>query len=159
MSNLNNSTQLKMESYITGDTVHRPWGHYEVINVGIDNDGKEYCEKLITVNPGQILSLQSHKMRQEIWTVKQGKLEVILNGAHYRLSKGNGVKVPVEVIHCMANNINNEPCIVHERQEGVCREDDIIRYIDSYGRQTQELNYKIQANIDLYNRLRKEINE
>ena len=158
MSNLNN-TALKMDAYSTGEKVQRPWGNYEVVKVGVTSKGKEYCEKLITVNPGQILSLQSHKMRSEMWTVQQGKLEVILNGTHYRLSKGNGVKVPVEVIHCMANNINNEPCIVHERQEGICREDDIIRYIDAYGRQTQELNYKIQANIDLYNRLRKEINE
>jgi hypothetical protein len=36
-------------------------------------------------------------------------------------------------------NLEEEDCIVEERQEGVCREEDIKRYMDAYHRGTEEL--------------------
>ena len=163
MSNLNTATKLDayvaMEEYITGEKVQRPWGQYEVTAVGTANNGEEYCEKEITVNPGQILSLQSHDNRREIWTVVQGTLEVILDGKHHTLQQGQSINVPLYAIHCMANRKSNIPCIVHERQVGVCREEDIIRYVDAYGRATEATGKDVLASVDLYNRLRKVINK
>jgi len=38
-------------------------------------------------------------------------------------------------VHSMAN-LGERPCIVKEKQTGICLEDDIIRYLDAYGRST-----------------------
>ncbi|HEY8190448.1 MAG TPA: phosphomannose isomerase type II C-terminal cupin domain [Micavibrio sp.] len=119
--------------YKVGDSDQRPWGHYIVTAVGLNDQGEEYCEKDITVKPAQILSLQSHKLRREHWTVKTGVLTVIVDGRRMTLSAGEDVRIPEGGIHCMAN-LAAEDCVVHEMQEGTCREEDIIRYLDAYRR-------------------------
>ena len=49
-----------METYKIGDSDERPWGRYVVTGVGVTPDGVEYCEKQMTLRPGQVLSMQSH---------------------------------------------------------------------------------------------------
>ena len=51
--------------------VHRPWGSYDVLHGG---DG--FKVKRIVVNPGQRLSLQSHRHRAEHWIVVRGAARV-----------------------------------------------------------------------------------
>jgi mannose-6-phosphate isomerase-like protein (cupin superfamily) len=122
-----------MEVYKVGDSDQRPWGSYVVTAVGYNEQGEEYCEKEITVNPWQVLSLQSHEMRRETWTVVKGTLTVLLDGKSIELKAGEFIHVPQKSIHCMAN-LGTEDCVVRERQEGMCREEDIHRYVDAYGR-------------------------
>ena len=140
------SAQIKsdLDSYQVGDSDQRPWGHYVVTAVGATNSGEEYCEKEITVNPGQILSLQSHEHRRELWTVLEGTLTVVVDNKSLTLGKGQSVTIPLTAIHCMAN-LGDTPCIVHERQIGLCSEDDIIRYVDAYGRAGSSTDPKIKA--------------
>ncbi len=122
--------------YKIGDTDRRPWGEYRVTDVGETDTGEEYCEKSITVIPGKILSLQSHDHRRESWRVERGTLTVVLDGQCLILEEGKSIEIPLKAIHCMAN-LTKEPCTVYERQTGLCREDDITRYVDAYGRATQ----------------------
>ncbi len=161
MSNLNTAAKLNdymtMDTYVIGEKGYRPWGMYEVIGVGTDNRGEEYCEKEITVHPGQILSLQSHENRREVWTVREGVLNVILNGKRYTLKAGETIEIPLYAIHCMANPSRMSSTVVHERQIGICREEDIIRYVDAYGRATESFSSDIQESIDLYKQVKEEI--
>lgn len=122
--------------YQVGDRDDRPWGCYEVVAVGKTQAGEDYCEKKITVLPGQILSLQSHDLRREVWRVLEGELTVVLNDRHLTLGQGEEVRVPQRSFHAMGN-LGSFPCIVFERQEGLCREEDIRRYLDAYGRATE----------------------
>lgn len=135
MSNAKQATAL--EQYKVGDSDRRPWGSYVVTAVGMNARGEEYCEKEITVSPGCVLSLQSHEHRRETWTVKSGVLTVIVDDRKIALEAGKSVDVPKGSIHCMAN-LDREPCVVHELQEGLCREEDIKRYVDAYGRGTED---------------------
>ena len=128
--------QKKTAEYQIGDREKRPWGDYIVTDVGFNDAGEEYCEKKITVNPGRILSLQSHEHRRETWMVVRGVLTILLDGVRTDLHAGEKIHVPQGSIHCMAN-LGKAPCVVREKQEGFCREDDITRYIDAYGRGTQ----------------------
>lgn len=121
-----------MASHAIGTKDMRPWGNFEVRNL-ISKDGIEYCEKLITVEPGQVLSLQSHHHREEFWLVQDGYLTAIAGHKRHYLGKTETLHVPLGVIHTMAN-LSNRPLLVHELQKGVCREDDIVRYCDNYGR-------------------------
>lgn len=162
MSNLNVVSKIEdnymgMAAYVVGEKGFRPWGVYEVIGVGTNAQGEEYCEKEITVHPGQILSLQSHEYRREVWTVKKGRLEVVLNGKKHSLIAGDTIEIPLHAIHCMANPSQMTDTVVYERQIGMCREDDIIRYIDAYGRAPQSTDAEIKASIDLYNEIKEAI--
>lgn len=140
-----------MRPYKVGDHDERPWGNFTVTATGTNHKKEEFCEKTITINPGHILSLQSHKYRKEVWTVQKGTLTVLLDGCKFALHEEESITVPKGSLHCMAN-INDTPCIVLERQEGICREDDITRYLDRYGRQTTTYSKKpgVRASIALY---------
>lgn len=133
------SPETPMAAYQAGDKDVRPWGHYIVTAAGKDATGREYCEKTIVIKPGQILSLQSHRLRQELWTVKKGTLTALLDGKRLEILSRESLFVPPESIHCMAN-LDEEDCTVEERQEGICREDDIRRYMDAYQRPTESLS-------------------
>lgn len=124
--------------YHVGDRDERPWGHYVVTGAGIAPNGEEFCEKTITVKPGQVLSLQAHSMRRETWTVKSGILTAVRDSERVEVLPRQSIFIPVGSIHCMAN-LGETDCVVEERQEGVCREEDIKRYMDAYNRNTEIL--------------------
>jgi mannose-6-phosphate isomerase-like protein (cupin superfamily) len=124
-----------MAEYRVNDSDTRPWGHYVVTAAGRTPKGEEYCEKEIVVKPWNVLSLQSHERRRETWTVKKGVLTALVDGCRIVAQAGETVDVPKNSIHCMAN-LSDEECVVHERQEGECREGDIRRYADAYDRAT-----------------------
>lgn len=146
----------ELQAYNLGEHEQRPWGSYKVIGLGTDENGENFCQKEIVVQKGQILSLQSHQHRRETWTVKKGILIVILEDKRFSLSEGETIQIPLHAIHCMANG-GSEPCIVHEKQIGLCSEDDIIRYVDAYGRSTMKLDARSQASADIYNAVKQEI--
>lgn len=123
----------EMPGYRIGESDTRPWGLWEVLDTGYEND-EEFCIKRITVNPGGVLSLQSHQHRRENWTVVSGTLEVTRNDDIIVLQAGESIDIPQGAKHRMANR-HQEPVVVKEIQRGVCREDDIVRYEDIYGRQ------------------------
>lgn len=141
-----------MQEYKIGDTDTRPWGSYKVTDVGMSG-AEEFCEKEITVLPRHVLSLQSHDFRREIWRVVSGTLTVIVDDRRLTLNAGEEVDVPLGAIHCMAN-VGNAPCVVFERQQGRCREEDIHRFADAYGRAGEEVTGDVgQKSLALYQSL------
>lgn len=121
-----------LPGYTIGETDTRPWGRWEVLDAGTEN-GEEYCVKKITVIPGGVLSLQSHKLRREEWSVLEGVLEVTRDQEILTLQAGDHVEIPCGAVHRMANR-GTVDAVVKEIQRGICREDDIIRLEDIYGR-------------------------
>ncbi|MCB1721392.1 MAG: phosphomannose isomerase type II C-terminal cupin domain [Rhodospirillales bacterium] len=144
-----------LEAYKIGDSDTRPWGSYVVTGVGPLKDGSEYCEKTITLMPGKILSLQSHELRTELWRVEEGTLTVVLNRQRLTLNAGDTLNIPLRSVHCMAN-LTGYPCKVYEKQTGICREEDIIRYVDAYGRKAQTID-DAKASVTLYREILDEI--
>ena len=142
--------------YSINDRDERPWGNYVVTGIGL-NGREEFCEKRITVYPGRILSLQSHEHRRETWKVEKGALTAVLDGERIELYAGHGLHVPRESIHCMANPCSGI-CVVHEKQEGLCREDDIRRYVDAYGRETEPSSLSaVNSSIAVYRAILSEL--
>lgn len=128
--------QVPSLTYKIGDTDHRRWGHYVVTMVGSLPGGEQFCTKQITLNPYSLLSLQSHELRHETWTVISGHLTVIIDNERMTLEEGESIEIPQRAIHTMAN-LSDKPCVVHEVQKGQCSENDITRYSDAYGRPTE----------------------
>ena len=150
-----NSTK-GLPAYKVGDIDTRPWGSYTVVAVGTNEDGEEFCEKEIIVNPGHALSLQSHEHRREYWRVSLGTLTVILGKERLTLEKDQSVRIPKGALHCMAN-LGAEACVVQERQAGLCREEDITRYMDAYGRAEDDDRPEIAESLALYKQILKDI--
>lgn len=113
----------------SGMNVNRPWGYFRVIA-----QGKNYAAKVIHVNSGQKLSVQSHNHRSEHWVVVSGTAKVLLGDSEIMLNVGQSVDIPVHTVHSLSN-IFDEPLEIIELQMGeIISEDDIIRYSDIYGR-------------------------
>ena len=110
-------------------TVYRPWGFYTVIAAG-----KGFQTKIIHVNPGQKLSVQSHNFRSEHWVVLSGTAKVVMESKDYILSPGHSIDIPVKAIHSLQNPFNEDVEVIEVQKGDVLSEDDIIRYEDMYGR-------------------------
>ena len=117
------------DTHLIHKTVYRPWGFYTVIAQG---DG--FQTKIIHVNPGQKLSLQSHNHRSEHWVVLNGMAKVILEGKELVLSPGHSVDIPLKAIHSLQNPYKDNLEIIEVQKGDLLLEEDIIRYEDMYGR-------------------------
>ena len=110
-------------------TVYRPWGYYTVLG-----EGKGFLTKMIQVNPGQKLSVQSHNHRSEHWVVLEGTAKVVLEGKEHILSPGHSVDIAVKEIHSLQNPYDEVLKIVEVQKGDILIEEDIVRYEDMYGR-------------------------
>lgn len=110
-------------------TVYRPWGYYTVLA-----QGEGFLTKLIQVNPGQKLSVQSHNHRSEHWVVLSGTAKVVLEGKDHILSPGHSVDIGVKAIHSLQNPFEENLQIIEVQKGDLLIEEDIIRYEDMYGR-------------------------
>lgn len=107
---------------------HRPWGNFEQFTTN-----EETTVKILTINPGQRLSLQRHEHRSEEWIVIEGVVSASIDGVSYGLYKGNSVNVPRGAEHRLWNS-RLDPARVLEIARGHFDEDDIVRLEDDYGR-------------------------
>lgn len=117
------------ETHKIHKTVYRPWGYYTVLA-----QGNGFLTKMIQVNPGQKLSVQSHNHRSEHWVVLEGKAKVVLEGKELILSPGHSVDIPVKAIHSLQNPFDDIIKIIEVQKGDLLIEEDIIRYEDMYGR-------------------------
>lgn len=106
----------------------RAWGYYRVLH---EVEGSKVKE--LTIDPGQSLSMQRHRGRNELWLVTSGR--AIVNGMmdngyalpSLTIEKHTSYKVNVGNWHQLTNPFD-EPCKIVEIQYGdQCTEDDIER--------------------------------
>jgi mannose-6-phosphate isomerase len=107
----------------------RPWGYYEVVDVGAG-----FKVKRLVVRPGQRLSYQRHTWRSEHWFVVAGTGEVTLDGVTRPLHAGDTVDIPAGTAHRVACVGADDLVIVEVQTGSYFGEDDIERLDDDYGR-------------------------
>jgi mannose-6-phosphate isomerase-like protein (cupin superfamily) len=108
---------------------HRPWGGYQVIE-----EGEGFKVKRIWVNPGEVLSLQSHRHRAEHWVVVKGTGQVTVAGNQKLCQENEAAFIPAQTVHQMANPGTEMLEFIEVQQGKYLGEDDIVRYADKYGR-------------------------
>jgi mannose-1-phosphate guanylyltransferase/mannose-6-phosphate isomerase len=109
--------------------VHRPWGWYDSIDLGLRHQVKR-----IMVKPGASLSLQMHHHRAEHWVVVSGTAEVTNGDQVMVLGENQSTYIPIGQKHRLANP-GKVPLEIVEVQSGAyLGEDDIVRFEDTYGR-------------------------
>ena len=116
-------------THLVHKTVYRPWGYYTVLA-----QGNGFLTKMIQVNPGQKLSVQSHNHRSEHWVVLEGMAKVLLEGKEHILSPGHSIDIDVKEIHSLQNPYQENLKIIEVQKGDLLIEEDIVRYEDIYGR-------------------------
>ena len=120
-----------MREYMNMDkeTVVRPWGHFTNLA-----RGEGFLVKIIHVNPGQRLSVQSHNYRSEHWYAVKGNPTVQLGDETFVLNENESIDIPVKAVHSLQNPSDKAIEIIEIQRGNTISEDDIIRYKDIYGR-------------------------
>ena len=109
--------------------VHRPWGHYEDVDIA-----ERFRVKRIVVTPGSRLSLQRHMHRAEHWVVVRGTAAVTIANEEREVHENESIYIPIGTVHRLANP-GKIPLELIEVQTGsYLGEDDIVRLEDVYGR-------------------------
>lgn len=106
----------------------RPWGKFR--RFPHEEAGSI---KIITVNPGGVLSLQLHRLRSEFWIVLDPGLEVTVGERIWRPAENEEIYIPRGARHRM-RGVGDRPARVMEIWLGRSGEDDIVRLEDAYGR-------------------------
>jgi mannose-1-phosphate guanylyltransferase len=112
--------------------VYRPWGCFDSIE-----EGERFKVKLITVKPGEKLSLQMHHHRAEHWIIVSGTAKVTRGDKELILSENESIYIHVGEKHSLENS-GKIPLELIEVQTGsYLGEDDIVRFTDRYGRESK----------------------
>ncbi len=108
--------------------VERPWGSFKQFAFN-----RDCTVSLMTVLPGQRLSLQSHSGRAELWLVIDDGA-VVHVGEDERVCKaGDEIWIPANEKHRLSC-ASGQPVRVLEVAFGNWQQDDIKRYADDYAR-------------------------
>lgn len=106
----------------------RPWGDFQSF---VTNE--RVTVKVITVEPGRRLSLQTHDHRAEMWQVLDGPLDVTVGERSWRAQRGELVWVPQGALHRLGNS-EARPGRILEVGFGQFDESDIVRHQDDFSR-------------------------
>lgn len=111
--------------------VTRPWGSFSQYAFNEDT-----TVSLMTVNPGQRLSLQSHTGRAELWIVLDDGATVQVDDDIRTYQAGDEVWIPAQARHRLSCS-GDRPVRVLEVAFGNWQQEDIERYDDDYARPEQ----------------------
>lgn len=106
----------------------RPWGAFRRFTLN-----QASTVKIITVNPGQVLSLQLHRHRDELWVALDPGLQVTVGERTWQPEPCEEIYIPRRTRHRAAGA---GPCPSRwlEIAFGEFDEEDIVRLQDHYGR-------------------------
>ncbi len=114
------------------DLVKRPWGSFKQYA-----HNRDCTVSLMTVLPGQRLSLQSHTGRAELWIVLDDGAVVQVGDAAREYRAGDEIWIPANEKHRLACNDGPRSIRVLEVAFGNWQQADITRYDDDFKRAAQ----------------------
>jgi len=131
LSSLQKKPEHGLTLYAEGDypRTEKPWGYFEVL---FETEFSKV--KILSVDAGQMLSMQMHEHRSETWYITQGIATVTKGDTTFELYAGESVVIDQKEKHRL-QNFGNEILEIIEIQSGTYfGEDDIVRFEDMYGR-------------------------
>jgi mannose-1-phosphate guanylyltransferase/mannose-6-phosphate isomerase len=118
-----------VEQAVARERENRPWGWFETIA-----RGESFHAKVLHVDPGKRLSLQSHQYRSEHWVVVKGIATVVRGDEEFVLQTNESIYIHVGDKHQLRNEGSVELEIIEVQTGSYFGEDDIVRYNDVYNR-------------------------
>lgn len=105
----------------------RPWGSFERFTLN-----EKTTVKIITVNPGEAFSLQTHNHRDEFWRIIKGSGTIHIGDTNHDAKEGDVFFSPRHTEHRATGG--PEGLTFLEIAFGEFEESDITRIDDRYGR-------------------------
>ena len=105
--------------------------------VGQIADDSTWQVKLITVKPGNKLSLQMHHHRAEHWIVVKGTAKIRIGDKNKILKENQSTFIPLGALHQLSNPEKSTLKIIEVQSGSLLSEEDIERFDDIYGRVTK----------------------
>lgn len=106
----------------------RPWGMWQLVYVD-----RDFATKILTVDPGARLSLQTHEKRDEIWSPLD-TCSAVIGINLIELHRGSQYRIPAGTPHRLINDTDRVVNVV-EVIVGEYDEEDIFRLEDDWGRE------------------------
>lgn len=116
-----------MEGLTHYNQEERPWGKFERFTLN-----EKTTVKIVTVNPGEAISLQTHAHRDEFWRVTRGNGMIRIGTEEHVAHEGDSFFSPRGTEHRVEGG--PEGLSFLEIAFGDFAEDDITRLEDRYGR-------------------------
>ncbi|HAE36960.1 MAG: Mannose-6-phosphate isomerase, type II [Candidatus Nomurabacteria bacterium GW2011_GWF2_35_66] len=107
--------------------VERPWGNFRQFTKNAIS-----TVKIITVNPNESLSLQSHEKRSEFWHVISGSGTVEIGEVKKETTVGDEHEIAIGEKHRLSAGVSGIQVL--EIATGEFDESDIVHFEDKYGR-------------------------
>lgn len=108
-------------------TVEKPWGKFEQFT-----HDEISTVKIISVDIGGSLSLQTHEHRTEFWRVLAGHPTITIGKKQFQANPGEEFTIEKTEAHRL--EATNDAVQILEIAHGVFDEQDIVRLEDKYGR-------------------------
>lgn len=118
----------KVKLYNGATLVEKPWGSYTDIYRTPTTVFKQ-----IQLKPGGAISYQFHEKREEFWYISSGVGVMKINEEEFYAKAGDSFYMNKMDRHTIENT-GDLILTIMEMQCGECREDDIVRLEDKYGR-------------------------
>lgn len=116
-----------MEGLTNYEQEKRPWGMFERFTLN-----EKTTVKIVTVGPGESISLQTHKHRDEFWRVLSGSGTIRIGDADHPAKAGDTFFSPRGSLHRVEGGLSGLSFL--EIAFGDFDENDIHRIEDRYGR-------------------------
>jgi len=123
---------------MVGSTFKKPWGKF--ITYCCNN---EATVKIITLNAGEELSLQSHKHRDELWIPLDDGILIDIDFVRHKSKRYSEYWIQRTMLHRASNPSKKDKSFI-EISFGKFNENDIKRYEDKYGRKVSKLPRKFR---------------
>lgn len=124
--------EMGCDEYVQHRHSTRPWGSFTLLE-----KGENFQVKLIEVKPGAKLSEQMHNHRSENWIVVKGTAKVFIDGSEKVLHAGESIYIPANARHRLENPGKINLTLIEVQIGEYLGEDDIIRFKDEFGRDSQ----------------------
>jgi mannose-6-phosphate isomerase-like protein (cupin superfamily) len=108
-------------------TIKRPWGQFDQFT-----QNENTTVKIISINKGESLSLQSHIKRSEFWRILNGSGVVEIGDIKSNATIGDEYNISINIKH--RATAGPDGLVFLEIDEGDFDENDEVKYEDKYGR-------------------------
>lgn len=107
--------------------VEKPWGNFRQFT-----HNESSTVKILTLNPNEFFSLQTHQKRAEFWHMISGSGFIQIEDTKTKVEVGDELEIGTGMRHRII--AGPKGLQVLEISTGDFDEDDIVRYEDKYGR-------------------------
>ena len=112
----------ELRPYFDKSTVYyRSWGYYQQLY-----EDARYRIRRVVLYPGKTIYAHSHRKRSENWTIVQGQVSVIKDGARTVCQEGANIDIPVGTVHQISNISRGQVVFVETACGEILHEQDMV---------------------------------